>query len=213
MNMEHPPTRNIPTRRSSDIGFVRRLTLTVVSIFVIFMAIIGIAWFVMHPHDPSFAVTSLSVSNFTVSDSQITGVFEAGLTITNQNKKIQLILDNFDVEILYGETVLSKAEVQQQPILFVKMSNKSMKVELTTNSAKFVQKAVQENLVEEWNKGVVNFDVKMVVRVGFEAGIWPSKEKTLRVSCGDLDVEFYSTKDSGKLLGIGKNCNIVEAKP
>ncbi|RHN60424.1 putative Late embryogenesis abundant protein, LEA-14 [Medicago truncatula] len=212
MNMEHPPTRNIPTR-SSDIGFVRRLTLTVVTIFVIFMAIIGIAWFVMHPHDPSFTVTSLSVSNFTVSDSQLTGVFEAGLTITNKNKKIQLILDNFGVVILYGETVLSEAEVQQ-PILLVKMSNKSMKVDLvTTNSAKFVHKVVQENLVEEWNKGVVNFDVKMVVRVGFEAGIWPSKEKTLCVSCGDLDVEFYSTKDTGKLLGIGKNCNIVEAKP
>ncbi|KEH29804.1 hypothetical protein MTR_4g051745 [Medicago truncatula] len=77
-----------------------------------------------------------------------------------------------------------------------------MKVDLeTTNSAKFL------------HKGVVNFDVKMVVRVGFEAGIWPSKEKTLCVSCGDLDVEFYSTKDTGKLLGIGKNCNVVEAKP
>lgn len=177
------------------------------------MAIIGIAWFVMHPHDPSFTVTSLSVSNFTVSDSQLTGMFEVRLTITNQNKKIQLVLDNFDVEILYGETVLSEAEVQQ-PILLVKMSNKSMKVDMvTTNSAKFVHKVVQENIVEEWNKGVVNFDVKMVVRVGFEAGIWPSKEKTLCVSCGDLDVEFYSTKDTGKLLGIGKNCNVFEAKP
>jgi hypothetical protein len=43
------------------------------------------------------------------------------------------------------------------------------------------EKLVQENLVKEWNKGVVNFDVKMVVRVRFEAGIWLSKKKILCV--------------------------------
>jgi hypothetical protein len=33
------------------------------------------------------------------------------------------------------------------------------------------------------------------------------------IYCDDLDVEFYSPKDTGKLLGIGKNCHIVDAKP
>ncbi|CAJ2654749.1 unnamed protein product [Trifolium pratense] len=208
MNMEHPSTRNILSR-SSDTGFIRRLALTVVSIFVLLMAVIGIAWFVMHPHDPSFAVTSLSVLNFTVSDSQITSMYEVRLTVTNPNKKIQLILDDFNVVILYSEVVLSMAEVQQ-PLLLVKMSNKSVNVELVMKNS---VKLVQENLVKEWNKGVVNFDVKMVVRVRFEAGIWPSKEKILCVYCEDLDVEFYSPKNTGKLLGIVKNCHIVDAKP
>jgi hypothetical protein len=209
MNMEHPSTRSMPSRSSFDTGFIRRLTWTVVSVFVILMAVIGIAWFVMHPHDPSFAVTSRSVSNFTVSDSQITGMYEVRLTVTNPNKKIQLILDDFNVVILYSEVVLSIAEVQQ-PILLVKMSNMSVNVDLVMKSS---VKLVQENLVKEWNKGVVNFDVKMVFRLRFEAGIWPSKEKILCVYCDDLDVKFYSPKETGKLLGIGKNCHIVDAKP
>jgi hypothetical protein len=69
------------------------------------------------------------------------------------------------------------AEVQP-PILLVKMSNKSVNVDLVMKNS---EKLVQENLVKEWNKGVVNFDVKMVVRVRFEAGIWLSKKKILCV--------------------------------
>ncbi|GAU19989.1 hypothetical protein TSUD_273240 [Trifolium subterraneum] len=207
--MVHPSTKNIPSRSSSDTGFVRRLTLTVVSIFVILMAVIGIAWFVMHPHDPSFSVTSLSVSNFTVTDSQITCKYEVRLTVTNPNKKIQLILDDFNVVILYSDVVLSMAEVEP-PILLARMSNKSVNVDLVMKNS---VKLVQENLVKEWNKEMVNFYVKMVVGVRFEAGIWPSKEKILCVYCEDLDVEFYSPKDTGKLLGIEKNCHIVDAKP
>jgi hypothetical protein len=134
---------------------------------------------------------------------------EVKLTVTNPNNKIQLILDDFNMVILYSEVVLSMAEVQP-PILLVKMSNKSVNVDLVMKNS---EKLVQENLVKEWNKGVVNFDVKMVVRVRFEAGIWLSKKKILSVYCDDLDVEFYSPKDTGKLLGIGKNCHIVDAKP
>lgn len=209
MNMEHPPSSSVPTRRASDIGFFRHLTVTVVSLFVIFMAIIGIAWLVMHPQDPSFGVASLSVSNFYVSDSHIIGNYKVGLTITNPNKKIQVILDRFKVVIVYDEAVLSVAVVQQ-PVLLEKMSNKSVKVDLVVRKSSDL---VLEKLVKDWNKGVVNFDVKMVVRVKFEAGILPSREKILGVYCGDLDVEFYSPKDTGKLLGIGKDCYLVNAKP
>lgn len=211
MNMEHPPTSSVPTRRAYDIGFFRQLTLTVVSLFVILMAIIGIAWLVMHPHDPGFRVASLSVSNFSVSDSYIIGKYEVGLTITNPNKKIQVILDRFNVVVLHDEAMLSVAVVQQ-PVLLEKISNRSVKVELGIRKREST-KLVPENLVKDWNKGVVNFDVKMVVRVRFEAGIWPSRDKMLGVYCGDLDVEFYSPKDTGKLLGIGKDCHLVNAKP
>ena len=54
------PTNNTPTTRCCGNSFFRRLTLVLVSIFVIIMAIISIAWLAMHPHDPGFRLTSLS---------------------------------------------------------------------------------------------------------------------------------------------------------
>lgn len=209
MDMEHPPTNSttLGRRRSFDVGCVRGLTLTLVSIFVILMAIIRIAWLVMHQHEPSFHVMSLSVSNFAVSDSHLRGKYEVGLTIKNPNKKIQVMLDRFQVLVFYGEVGISVAAVQ--PVYLEKMANKSVKVELVVrDSTKLVHKVVSEDLVKEWNKGVVNFNLKMVVRARFEAGVWPAREKLLDVYCGDLDVGFISPKDNGKLLGIGKDCNV-----
>ncbi|KAK7257590.1 hypothetical protein RIF29_31662 [Crotalaria pallida] len=202
IEIEHPTT--VGRARSSDAGFVRRLTLTLVSIFVIMMSIISIAWFVMDKHDPGFHVMSLSVSNFTVSaDSKIGGKYEVKLTITNPNKKIQVLLDRFQVLVFYGEVGLSMAAVQ--PVYLEKMANKSVNVEFVV--MRDSTKLVSEKLVKEWNKGVVNFNVKMLVRARFEAGVWPSREKFLDVYCGDLDVGFFSPKDTGKLLGIGKDCS------
>ncbi|XP_061337350.1 NDR1/HIN1-like protein 1 [Gastrolobium bilobum] len=204
MEQEHTPTGSTTRGRRP---FVRELIWMVVFIFVICMAIISIAWLVMNPHDPSFRVMSLSVTNFTASGSQLRGKYEVELNIGNQNKKVQVILDRFEVFVFYCEVMLS-VDAVQQPIYIEKMTNKSVKVELgvVRKSSKVV---VPEGLVKEWNKGVVNFNLKMGFRVRFEAGIWPSREKLLNASCVDLYVEFSSPKDTGKLLGIGKDCHIV----
>lgn len=209
MSTEQSRTSSALTRgRSSDnLGFVRKLTLTLVSIFFLLMAIISIAWFVMHMHDPAFRVMSLSVSNFTVSDTQLRGKYQVELTIRNPNKKIEVVLDHFHVMVSYGAVVLSVAAVQ--PLYLEKMANKAVKVDLVVrDSPKLVHKVVPEGLVKEWKKGVVNFDVRMVVRARFEAGILPSREKFLDVFCGDLDVGFFSPKDTGKLLGMVKDCHV-----
>ncbi|KAK7263448.1 hypothetical protein RJT34_31038 [Clitoria ternatea] len=184
MDMEHPFNNSTTRTRCCHNGCFRKLILMLVCIFVAFMAIISIAWHVMDPHDPGFGVTSLSVTKFTVSDSQLRGKYEVGLTFKNPNKKVQVELDSFNVFVLYG------------------------KVELVTRDLpKSVQKVVAENMVEEWNKGVLDFNVKLEVRVRFEGGFWPAKVKFLNVYCGNLDVGFFSPKDTGKLLGIGKDCN------
>lgn len=200
-----PPTNNnTATRTGHDNSFIRSLLLVVI-IFVIVMVIISIAWLVMHPRDPGFGVTSLSVTNFNVSDSQVRGRYEVVLTVTNPNKiKTEVVLHR--AAMLYGQEWNSVAEVQQQSVFVEKLTNKSVKVDLEVKDRH--EKVVPEVLVKDWNKGVVNFNVVLNVMVRFQAGIWPSKDKLLEVRCKDLDVEFFSpTKDTGKLLGIGKHCN------
>ncbi|KAK7404865.1 hypothetical protein VNO78_05886 [Psophocarpus tetragonolobus] len=198
---------NTPTRCREN-SFFSKLTIALVCIFFILMAIISIAWLIMHPHDPGFQVTSLSVTNFNVSDSQVRGKYEVGLTITNRNKfKTQVVSHGVGVLRLYREEWHSMAAVQQQKRVFMeKLTNKSVKIDLVVSESR--KKVVPEDLVKDWNKGVVNFNVVVLsVKVIFESGIWPSMDKLLDVQCTNLDLEFHSpTKDTGKLLGIGKNC-------
>lgn len=162
----------------------------------------------MDPHKPHFRVSSISVSNFTVSDSELKGMFEVELNITNPNKKIEMIVDRFSVSVFYRSVGLSRAIVLQ-PIYLKKSSDKDVKIKfiLRNSSTKSAYQVVSHDLVNDWNKGIVNFDVKMLARIVFEAGIWPSREKFLDIYCGNLDVGFVPIKKTGKLLGIGKECH------
>jgi hypothetical protein len=143
------------------------------------------------------------VSNFTVSDSELKGTFEIELNITNPNRKVEIMVDRFSVSMFYGSVRLFGAIVPQ-PIYLKKSSNKDVKIKFILRDSSI--KLAHNDLVNDWNKGIVNFDVKMSARIVFEAGIWPSREKFLDIYCGNLDVGFVPIKDKGKLLGIGKEC-------
>ncbi|KAL2328416.1 hypothetical protein Fmac_021843 [Flemingia macrophylla] len=201
-----PPTNSSNNNNTChNNSCVRNFILVLIIIFVIAMAIINIAWLVMHPRYPGFRVTSLSVTNFIVSDSQVRGRYEVVLNVTNPNNKIitEVGFHSVAMLVLYGQEWHAVAAVQQ--VFMEKLTNKSVKVGLEVRNPH--EKAVPEALVKNWNKGVVNLNLVLSVKVTFEAGILPSEDKLLDVCCMDLDVEFpSSTKGTGKLLGMGKNC-------
>ncbi|CAJ2660232.1 unnamed protein product [Trifolium pratense] len=190
------------TPKSSTFGVVRRLTWTFVLLFLLLTIIIAIAWSVMDPHEPRFRVSSISVSNFTVSDSELKDTFEIELNITNPNRQVEIMVDLFSVSVFYRSVELSR-DIVQQPIYLKKSSDKDVKIKFSSRDS---STKLSHDLVNDWNKGIVNFDVKMLARIVFEAGIWPSREKFLDIYCGNLDVGFVPIKDTGKLLGIGKEC-------
>ncbi|XP_027348232.1 uncharacterized protein LOC113859728 [Abrus precatorius] len=191
-------------------GLFCNLRVMLVSIFVIFMAIISIAWLVMHPSVPSFRVTSLSVTNFTVSGSKLRGKHEVGLSITNPNKAtVEVVLNRCSMLVFYDQ--VWRVDAVQQHVFLGKMANASVKVDLVVGDST-KKEVVPEELVKDWNKGVVNVNVKLCVKVRFESGIWPSMDKLLNIYCDDLHVGFFtSPKDTGKLLGIGKYCHKLNA--
>ncbi|MED6193210.1 hypothetical protein PIB30_016941 [Stylosanthes scabra] len=199
-----------PSRSSASSLCVRKAIWLTVSLFLIITLIIAIAWSVLKPRPPGFRVSSVSVSNFSVSDSELKGRYEIDLNITNPNKRVDVKVDEFIFLVCYDTVVVSAPKpVLQQPLIMYaeKMREREMKVELRLmNTAPNGRK---KKMVKDWKKRVVNFNVRMKARVTYEDGIWGTKEKFLDIYCGDLDVEFFSIKDTGKLLGVGKDCNVT----
>ncbi|KAL5081959.1 hypothetical protein RYX36_010380 [Vicia faba] len=195
---------------SSAFGIIRRFTWTFVLLFLLLTVIISIAWSVMDPHKPRFRVSTISVSNFNVSDSDLKGVLEVELNITNPNKKVEITVDQFYVWVFYSSVGVSSA-ILLPPIYLKRSSDKGVKIKFSLENSSITKlarnKVLYNDLVKDWNKGIVNFDVKMIVRIVYEAGILPSREKFLDIYCGNLDVGFVPTKNTGKLLGIGKDCH------
>ncbi|KAJ7981222.1 Late embryogenesis abundant (LEA) hydroxyproline-rich glycoprotein family [Quillaja saponaria] len=213
-SMEYPnnlpiTTTNTPlptttTNRSYPINFVQRLIMTLVLIFVTMSVIFGIVWIYLNPHVPEVRVSSVSVSNFILSDSQLTGKYNVELTIRNPNRKIDMFIDHVNVYFDYKGTQLSC--VMEQPIYVEKLKKKNMKVELgrDTGFSESNKVSAGDDQGKEWSKGLVQFNLRMRVRLTFKAGDWPSRKKLLDFFCENLYVEFFSAKDTGKLMGVGK---------
>ena len=223
MELENNNLQNLNTMHGGgDGGFssacccIRKLRLIVVLLFAVLILVIGIAWFVMNPHDPGFQLTSLSVTNFTVSDSKLTGDYRIELTVINPNKIVQVLLDRVNIRVCYGEVELSETTVNRSPTALAtyqlqKMSERNLTFWLESRGPppKMKHKKVSGDLSADLKKGVVNFNVKVQLGTKFAAGNWPNKEKFLDVYCGDLDVFFSDkAKGTGKLLGVGKDCRI-----
>ncbi|KAJ7948051.1 Protein kinase [Quillaja saponaria] len=195
-----PATTNNNSRKPYLVSIVRGMILALVLLLVAICVIIRIEWTTLNPHAPEFRVSSLSISNFTLLDSQLicNCKYDVELTIRNPNQKIDMTIDHFDVYVHYKETRLAMANVQT--IYLEKMNQKNLKVELVSNMVS------GNDLAKEWSKGLVSFNVRLWVRSRFKAGVWPSKQKFLKVFCGKLDVEFFSANNTGKLKGVRKDC-------
>ncbi|XP_028808338.1 NDR1/HIN1-like protein 2 [Neltuma alba] len=199
--------RGSRSRRSRCSTCVPNITLYLVLLFVLLTCVIGMAWFVMNPHEPSIRVTSLSVSHFSVSDTELTGTYDIEFNVSNPNKKIDIFLDEFSVSIRYHKAELARGTEQKPEPISLERSrgmNVKVRVVMKADSPKLRKNKVFAQVLEDWRRMKVKFDVRMELSVRFEAGNWPPKSKLLNLNCGGVSVDFFRDgKDAGKFVGTG----------
>lgn len=67
---------------------------------------------------------------------------------------------------------------------------------------------VFNDLSDVWSKKMVTFNVPLLVRAGFEIGILPTRQRTMKVLFMNLPGDFFCTKGTRKLVGGGKGCSV-----
>ncbi|KAA3455460.1 protein YLS9-like [Gossypium australe] len=125
----------------------------------------------------------LNSTPFNISDTNYTTAF----TITNPNKKLTLLLDNFEVLI---KNVASRD--QWMP------TDKSL---CLNNNA---MGRVFKNISFLGN----TFNVEVSLRTKFLAWNWLSKREFMMVCCRDLSVRFLSEKRTGNYSGEKGKCSV-----
>ncbi|KAJ6670496.1 LATE EMBRYOGENESIS ABUNDANT (LEA) HYDROXYPROLINE-RICH GLYCOPROTEIN FAMILY [Salix viminalis] len=186
-------------------SFVPRLTLMLVMFFFILCSIVFIAWLVIHPLDPAIRLSSLSVSNITVSNPQFAANYDIEFTVNNTNKKVNLCVDHVRVVVAYRKGPVSSKILERSEYLG-KMGESRLKAELGRDAVRSLKDGEFKDISDEWSKKIVNFNVKLSVRAGFQIGVLPTKQKIMEFRCMNLPVEFLSTKGTGKLMSGGKDC-------
>ncbi|KAK6138465.1 hypothetical protein DH2020_027785 [Rehmannia glutinosa] len=179
---------------------LRRIFAFVIGLVIIFGTVTFIVWLVLRPQLPEFRVDSFSVSNFTLgNNSLISFTSEIRLTARNPNKKMSLAYDHIEAVIFYKSDSLSETTV---PPFSQDTKNETS---LTANFAaagSFVDKSVMDGINGERGKnGNVDFNLRMLSRVRFEAKAWRTRNRFLKVFCGDLVVGIPADGRPGALTG------------
>ena len=139
-------TQPSTSKDSAYNNFLRRLIFVLLSFFVIITLVIYIAWLILKPLPPDFEVDSFTVSNFTVSGSQIRGKYDIQVTLRNPNKKVDLYVEIFNIRVSYRRTRLSQ-NTKASRLLFLEKSNQtSVKAELDSKLSRYLRKNDLENL-------------------------------------------------------------------
>ncbi|KAL8479946.1 hypothetical protein ACS0TY_026259 [Phlomoides rotata] len=186
---------------------LRRIFAFFIGIVVIFGTITFIVWLVLRPQLPEFRVDSVSVSNFSLgNNSLISFTSQVRLTARNPNKKMALTYDHIQAYIFYKADSLSDTTV---PPFSQDTKNETSFTANFAAAGSFVDNRVMQGINgERGNNGNVNFNLRMLSTVRFEAKAWRTRKRYLKVFCGDLIVGLSNNVRSGQLTGAPKQCRV-----
>ncbi|OMO72485.1 hypothetical protein CCACVL1_17772 [Corchorus capsularis] len=143
---------------------------------------------------PKFGLKSLSVSDFNISGSEITGNWNAEFLVRNPDFDIYWY-DNPVFSVLYKNRMLSAVTMDQEIYLESRSKTKSF---VSNGSITLSRRIVDDNQVADsiardyWSQGgVVAFTVRLLYADG---------KKALNVTCGDVKVIFSNHSSHGTLM-------------
>ncbi|CAA0824325.1 Late embryogenesis abundant (LEA) hydroxyproline-rich glycoprotein family [Striga hermonthica] len=206
-NPYHPQGYQYDPESARRATCLRRIFAFLIGLVVIFGAVTFIVWLVLRPQLPEFRVDAFSISNFTLgNDSRISFTSEIRLTARNPNKKMTLAYEHIEAVIFYRSESLSETVV---PPFWQDTKNETS---LTANFAaagSFVSRTVADEINgDRLGSGNVDFNLRMLSRVRFEAKAWSTQRRFLKVFCGDLIVGVPSNGRAGALIGGPQQCRV-----
>lgn len=182
---------------------IRRLFIVFMSFLLILGLILFIFFLVVRPQLPDVYLNSLSVSNFNVSNNQVSGKWDLQVQIRNPNSKMSLHYDTFLCALYYHRASLS--ETRLQPFDQGKKDETVVNATLSV-SGTYVEGRLADSIGKERGaKGSVEFDLRMVSYATFRYGAF-RRRRYVTVYCDDVAVGVPVSSGSGKMVGPAKRC-------
>ncbi|PIN03302.1 hypothetical protein CDL12_24179 [Handroanthus impetiginosus] len=196
------------TNQNSSFG---RLMLILMIVFVASMCMMSLVmWFLFGTYIPEFEVSSIKISNFTTTNTSLSGIWKVDISVTNTNKELGINFDRIISSIFYRDAILGVSALQ--PFQVQKMQrfdlNYTMRVEQMPNEQK-LQSWVLPSLENDVNaNGAVLFSLKLAMRANFTASNVVYRQESLRVLCENMQVNFSPTGNGTLSPGLGNPCLI-----
>ncbi|KFK44298.1 hypothetical protein AALP_AA1G239800 [Arabis alpina] len=197
-NPDYPPQDHPCVVLARRICFVfMALLITLALIFIIFSLVVP-------PQSPYVYINSLSLSNFNVSNNQLSGKWDLNLLFHNPNSKwTSLHYDTSLCSVYYDRVSLS--DTRLPPFDQRKRDETRFNVTLSVSGTYLEGELADSIAKERASKGNVDFNLTMVSRITFRYGAF-HRSRYLRVYCSDVAFAVPATSSSGNMVGFSKRC-------
>ncbi|XXG65108.1 hypothetical protein AAC387_Pa05g2896 [Persea americana] len=201
-----PPDPIHPPRASSHIGDVLAAILGVVILggFIGSFCLIGIF---TNYEFPSFSISSISVSRFNLSSTNLTADWDIVFSVRNPNKHHNVEYGTFDANVYYGSALLAKTTLSP----FSQGKHEEIPVTISVAAlSSYVNEDAALRLAADHARGSIEFRVRLL----FSAVSIRSHSRgdsgplLIKVWCVHVPVDFSSPQGSGLLSGAPRKCKV-----
>ncbi|XP_030522704.1 NDR1/HIN1-like protein 26 [Rhodamnia argentea] len=193
-----------PDRRAT---FLRYFLVAMIAFFVIIGTVLFIVWLVLRPRLPEFRVQSLTVTNFSVSNSSqhVSGDWLVQFQVANPNKKMKISYADIASSIFYKSESLSATRL---PPFDQGTRNQTVVQASFAAVDTYVDGWAVSEINAERARGAVSFQVRLLALARFKAGWWRARRRLIRVFCVNLAVGLPPNNGTGKLTGGVRECRV-----
>ncbi|KAL6521201.1 hypothetical protein OROGR_017770 [Orobanche gracilis] len=190
-----------------------RVMLVLIAVLVASMCMMTIVmWLLFGTYIPEFEVQSLKISNFTVTNTTLTGEWDVDIAVSNMNKELAVSFDRVMSSVYYKEALLgiSAVETFQVPQMQREEFNFTLlSAEQTDGDNNRLQSWVLPMLAHDHSNGVVVFSLRLSLKANFTTPSMVYRQEDMRVLCENMQVMFSTATGEGKLShGLGTTCLI-----
>ncbi|KAI3447400.1 hypothetical protein Pfo_004065 [Paulownia fortunei] len=167
-----------------------------------------VMWFLFGTYIPEFQVASLKVSNFTATNTTLTGIWDVNVVVRNTNEEFAIDFENVKSVVLYRGNILGISSLQSFEIQKKKEFdlNFSVPADQTLNVDN-LQSWVLPTLAQDWSNGAVVFSLTLSMDANFSSPDRGYREGSLTVSCDNMQISFSPATDGELSQGLGSRTN------
>ncbi|KAL6507788.1 hypothetical protein OROGR_023983 [Orobanche gracilis] len=196
---------------SSSFG---RVMLVLMAVLVVGMCMMTLVmWLMFGTYLPEFEVKSLKVSNFTVTNTTVTGEWYVDISVSNMNKELAVSFDRLMSSVYYKEALLGTSAVETFHVV-PQMQREEFNFTLlagdhAAGDNNRLVSWVLPTLAHDYSDRVVVFSLRLALKANFTTPSMVYRQEDMRVLCENMQVTFSTVTGEGELSpGFGTTCLI-----
>eukprot|EP00268_Persea_americana_P066821 TRINITY_DN913_c0_g1_i3.p1 TRINITY_DN913_c0_g1~~TRINITY_DN913_c0_g1_i3.p1 ORF type:complete len:256 (+),score=54.54 TRINITY_DN913_c0_g1_i3:1140-1907(+) len=202
------PTANKPSRRRSP-SCCFCFLLLLLSLLLIAAASAAAFWFIYRPHRPTFSVSALRVSSFSLSStSHLSSSLNLSISATNPNHKLLLLYDPFSITVLSSGVPVATGSLP--PLIQPAKSTTILKSALSSSPSQTLDSPSAASIRSDLKrKEGMPIEIRLESKAKVKIGPMKTKKVRVRVFCDGINASAPKKKKSESVADLsGLKCEV-----